>query len=72
MKVYSRNTSKKHGGGKEIRNNPPSLTNDDNALLGVSEDLEGEEGNMGFSSSCDGTSSEEFNFTSDFEDETTK
>ena len=72
LNVYSRNYSRKNRGGKTITQNSESLQKDEDALLGVSEGSEGEEGIKGFSSSDDDNSSEEFNITSDIDVEVEK
>ena len=72
LNVYSRKNTRKKGGGKLIKSNCDALLNDEDALLDGGENSEGEVGIQGFSSSDDGNSSEEFNITSDYEDEAEK
>ena len=67
LNVYSRNYSRKKGGGKMITHDSQPVQKHEDALLGVTDSSEGELRIEGLSSSDDDTSSDDFNITSDID-----
>ena len=65
LKVYSRDSTRRNGGGLVIRSGQDSLLNEDDALLDAGDRSEGEVGIGGVSFSDNSNSSEEFNIILD-------